>query len=159
MDRRKAEMDASGGPRIVMRTDAGTTSSMASSQAKAMMEARLESMVFASEIPVVTGLAVDWEGRIWVGRSGSQVGEAGPIDIIDSSGAYLGTFAPATDGSPMRSDPEGSPHTSSGTSWMFPEWWSEGCPSNDVGANPRRFTKRISLTASAGFPSIGGFPE
>ena len=94
MDRRKEEMDASGGPRIVMRTDQGTSSSMASNQAKAMMEARLESMVFASEIPVVNGLAVDWEGRIWVGRSGPRIGESGPIDIIDSSGSYLGTLTP-----------------------------------------------------------------
>jgi hypothetical protein len=94
-NRRKEEMAASGGPRIVMRTDQGTTSSMASSQAKAMMEARLETMVFATEIPVVAEMAVDWEGRIWLRRSGSRVGEAGPIDLIDSTGAYLGSLSPS----------------------------------------------------------------
>jgi hypothetical protein len=92
-ERRLAEMEASGGPRIVMRTDEGTTSSMASSQAKAMMEARIESMVFATEVPVLAGLGVDWEGRLWLKRSGPRVGVEGPLDLVDSEGDYLGTLS------------------------------------------------------------------
>ncbi len=92
-ERRVASMEASGGPRIMIRTDDGNTSSIASGQAKAMMEARLETMVFAEEIPVVARLAVDWEGRIWLERNGSEVGEPGPTDLIDSSWQYLGTAA------------------------------------------------------------------
>ena len=93
-ERRLAEMEASGGPRIVMRTDDGNTSSMASGQAKAMMEARIESMVFASEIPVLAGLGVDWDGRVWLRRHGARVGEEGPLDLLGSEGAYLGTVPP-----------------------------------------------------------------
>jgi len=93
-ERRLEEMAASGGPRIMMRTDDGTTSRIASSQARAMMEGRLESMEFASEMPVVVGMAVDWAGRVWVERNGERVGEAGPIDLISHDGTYLGTLEP-----------------------------------------------------------------
>ena len=93
-ERRLEEMAASGGPRIMMRTDEGTTSRIASSQARAMMEGRLESMEFASEMPVVVGMAVDWAGRVWVERNGDRVGEAGPIDLISHDGTYLGTLEP-----------------------------------------------------------------
>jgi hypothetical protein len=92
-ERRLADMEASGGPRIVMRTDQGTSSSMPSSQAKAMFESRIETMVFASEIPVLAGMGVDWEGRVWLRRSGQAIGEEGPLDLLDAEGAYLGTVA------------------------------------------------------------------
>jgi hypothetical protein len=105
--RRLAEMEASGGPRIVMRTDDGTTSSMASSQAKAMLEARIESMVFASEIPVLADMGVDWEGRIWLKRSGSGVGQEGPLDLVDSEGTYLGTLSPDWSRIPDAFGPDG----------------------------------------------------
>ena len=89
--RRLKEMEASGGPTIVMRTERGT-SRMASDQAKAMMESRVESMEFAQEVPVVAGIAIDWEGRIWVRRQGGRVGDTGPVDLIAADGTYLGTL-------------------------------------------------------------------
>jgi len=93
-ERRLEEMASSGGPRIMMRTDDGTTSRIANSQARTMMESRLESMEFAGEMPVVVGMAVDWAGRIWVERNGDRVGEEGPIDLVSHDGTYLGTLAP-----------------------------------------------------------------
>ncbi len=93
-ERRLAEMESSGGPRIMMRTDQGATSTIASSQAKAMMEARIETMVFAGEIPVLADLGVDWEGRLWVKRTGADVGDEGPLDLVDGNGVYLGTVSP-----------------------------------------------------------------
>jgi hypothetical protein len=93
-DRRLEAMAASGGPRIMMRTDDGTTSRIATSQARAMAESRLESMEFADEIPLVVGMAVDWSGRIWVERNGDRVGEEGPIDVLSPEGSYLGTLSP-----------------------------------------------------------------
>ena len=57
-ERQLEAMSASGGLTIMMRTDEGTTSRMASGQARAMIESRIESMAFAPEIPVVVGVAV-----------------------------------------------------------------------------------------------------
>lgn len=62
--------------------------------ASAMERARIEAMVFAPEIPVITGLAADPQGRIWVERSGSIPDEPGPIDVITPGGDYLGTIPP-----------------------------------------------------------------
>lgn len=50
--------------------------------------------MFAEEIPVIVGMAVDWAGRFWIERSGDRVGEDGPVDVIDSAGRYLGTVDP-----------------------------------------------------------------
>jgi hypothetical protein len=106
-ERRLAEMESSGGPRIMMRTDQGATSTIASSQAKAMMEARIETMVFAAEIPVLAGLGVDWQGRIWVKRTGAGIGDEGPLDLVDSNGAYLGTVSPGEGRIPDAFGPDG----------------------------------------------------
>ncbi|MFC1574543.1 hypothetical protein ACFL3Z_00495 [Gemmatimonadota bacterium] len=91
--RRRAEAETSGGPRIVMRTTEGT-SAVRAGTATGMMESLLEGMEFAEEMPVVADLGVDWNGRIWVVRTGPRVGEAGPIDLLTSDGRYLGSVAP-----------------------------------------------------------------
>lgn len=52
---------------------------------------QLRQMRFASEIPVIAGVAVDWAGRIWVQRTGRRVGEPGPIDVIAPAAEYIGT--------------------------------------------------------------------
>ena len=61
---------------------------------KKRMEEQLERLEFADVIPIVTGLAVDGEGRIWVERAGEDLGEAGPTDLITADGKYLGTISP-----------------------------------------------------------------
>jgi len=43
-------------------------------------------------IPVISGLGTDSFGRLWVQRSGPDLGD-GPIDIIDANTSYLGTLA------------------------------------------------------------------
>ena len=66
--------------------------------AKAFAAKQVRGLEFAEVIPVVTGLAADWEGRIWVQRGrmdGSQAWEApGPIDLVTADGRYLGTIPP-----------------------------------------------------------------
>lgn len=57
-----------------------------------MMRGRVESMLFREEIPVVTSLAADRNGRLWIGRAGSAVGESGPTDIVTADGDYLGSI-------------------------------------------------------------------
>ena len=60
--------------------------------ATAMERDRVEGMLFAPEIPVISRVAVDPEGRIWVERNGPRPGEPGPTDILTPEGEYLGTL-------------------------------------------------------------------
>lgn len=91
------ESGGGGGAVIMMRTiggsGGGTTQRMGGDAMKDMMRDRIEGMVFAEEVPVIADLAVDWEGRIWVERTGRRVGEDGPTDLITADGQYLGTIA------------------------------------------------------------------
>ncbi len=52
----------------------------------------VDDMTFAAEIPVIDGIAVDWDDRIWVARH-DELG-AGPelIDIVTPDGEYVGTL-------------------------------------------------------------------
>ncbi|MFC1660282.1 hypothetical protein ACFL3S_02290 [Gemmatimonadota bacterium] len=92
--RQLEELTASGGPTIVMRTSDGASNRMTSEQARAMLEGRIESMEFAEQIPVIAGMAVDWEGRIWIERTARDVVGAGPVDVLDPGEGYLGTIEP-----------------------------------------------------------------
>ncbi len=65
-----------------------------SDQISAMMKDRVENMEFGEEIPLVTGMAVDWAGRIWVKRTGPRIGDEGPLDVITGQGEYLGSLEP-----------------------------------------------------------------
>jgi hypothetical protein len=58
---------------------------------KAEIERMLNELTFAEYMPVLAGMYVDPRGRIWVQRAGREVGQDGPIDLIDGSGRYLGT--------------------------------------------------------------------
>jgi hypothetical protein len=72
-----------------------------------MMEGRLEGMVFASEMPLIVGLGVDWDSKTWVKRNGPAVGEEGPLDIFDADGDYLGTVPPGEGSIPDAFGPDG----------------------------------------------------
>jgi 6-bladed beta-propeller len=91
------ESGAGGAPVAIMRTTGGsggsTTQRIGGDALSDMMRERIEGMVFAEEVPVIADLAVDWEGRIWVERTGRRVGEDGPTDLITADGRYLGTIA------------------------------------------------------------------
>jgi len=52
----------------------------------------VDELRFADEIPVIANMAVDWDGRIWVERTGADGVEPGPIDIVTPEGGYVGTL-------------------------------------------------------------------
>lgn len=49
-------------------------------------------MTFADEVPVIANMAVDWEDRIWVERTGEDGVGRGPTDIVTPDGGYVGTL-------------------------------------------------------------------
>ncbi len=56
--------------------------------------AMIEDMVFAEEIPVVAGMAVDGGGRFWIARRPRGGTGDGPIDLMTPEGDYIGTLPP-----------------------------------------------------------------
>ena len=54
----------------------------------------VEGLTFADEVPVLYGLKVDWEDRIWVKRRGPTGDDDGPTDIVRPDGDYVGTLPP-----------------------------------------------------------------
>ena len=62
-------------------------------QMTAARRTTIERMTFAEEIPAIDDLALDFEGRLWVERTGLP-GEEGPIDIVTPDARYLGTIQP-----------------------------------------------------------------
>ena len=54
----------------------------------------VEERTFADEIPVLYGLKVDWEDRIWLARRGPTGRDDGPTDIVTPAGEYIGTLPP-----------------------------------------------------------------
>lgn len=99
-ERRTAQMESgsSGGMRVVMRTTGGSgggggTTSLGGDAMKGIQRQMIESLAFAEEMPVLTQIRADWAGRMWVERTGDEVGEDGPIDLISADGEYQGTIA------------------------------------------------------------------
>ena len=70
----------------------GVSSSAGEGIASSLMEAMAPEMEFASEVPVIEGMAVDAEDRVWVTRSGMDGVSRGPTDVHTASGNYLGTL-------------------------------------------------------------------
>jgi hypothetical protein len=56
------------------------------------VEQRLAEMQFADTIPALQGLLVAPSGKLLVERTGAEVGEPGPVDVVTPEGQYLGTF-------------------------------------------------------------------
>ena len=54
--------------------------------------ARIDNLEFFPEIPVIRGLAVTWDGEIWVLRRGEGPASDGPIDVLATDGRYLGSY-------------------------------------------------------------------
>ena len=52
----------------------------------------VDKMTFAEEVPVIANIAVDWEDRIWVERTGEDGTGPGPTDIVTPEGGYIGTL-------------------------------------------------------------------
>jgi hypothetical protein len=104
-----ANTSAGGGGRAYAMSGSGSGSSIpvSSEQVRAIAEQRIEGMEFAEEIPVLAEMAVDWAGRLWIQRTGSRVGENGPIDVVTGDGAYLGTVPPGEFEIPDAFGPDG----------------------------------------------------
>lgn len=66
----------------------------AAEQLREQMLPMIEAMLFPGEIPVVAGMAVDYEGRLWVARTAPGGAGDGPIDIMTAGGDYVGTLPP-----------------------------------------------------------------
>ena len=59
--------------------------------------AKVETMQFFPEVPVITALRATWDGTLWVQRSAEPgASEPGPIDVITPDGRYVGTLTPGT---------------------------------------------------------------
>ena len=57
-----------------------------------MMEQQLAETQFLDTIPALRGLRVTPSGKLLVERTGENVGDPGPVDVITAEGQYLGTF-------------------------------------------------------------------
>ena len=52
----------------------------------------IENLEFFYELSVIRGLAVAWDGTIWVRRRGEEPESDGPIDLLTPDGTYLGSL-------------------------------------------------------------------
>ncbi|WP_419936180.1 hypothetical protein [Candidatus Palauibacter sp.] len=66
-----------------------------------------EGLTFAEEVPVLWGLKVDWENRVWLERRGPTGADGGPTDIVTPDGDYIGTLAPDGLRTPSAFGPDG----------------------------------------------------
>lgn len=79
----------------------------AAEQLREQMLSMIETMLFPEEIPVVAGLAVDGEGRLWIARTAPDGTGEGPIDILTPRGHYVGTLPQGAPRIPDAFGPDG----------------------------------------------------
>lgn len=108
-ERRLAELEEGGGPRVRLTTRAGGGAPREVSQdaVQEMMRGQIEQMRFYPELPVLLDLATSWTGKIWAQRRGGQPTEPGPIDVMTADGRYMGTFQPSQTAIPDAFGPDG----------------------------------------------------
>lgn len=58
----------------------------------AEVERTMGEMEFADTIPALQGLRVTPSGKLWIERTGQNVGDPGPVDVVTPEGQYLGTI-------------------------------------------------------------------
>lgn len=90
-ERRLAELE-SGATRTQVRVMGGGVAGGGTMDISGMERGRIQSMVFAEAIPVISRMGADWGGRLWVERAGPRPGEEGPTDLVTPDGRYLGTI-------------------------------------------------------------------
>ena len=94
--------------RLAQREEAAERSGDPMRQAAAgFQRARIESMEFFPEIPVVQNLRTGWEGIVWVQRWHDEASGGTPIDLLGADGRYLGTLAPGSTALPSAFGPDG----------------------------------------------------
>ncbi len=69
---------------------------------------RIRGRGFYHEIPVVRGIAVTWDGGLWIQRRGEDPwDDRGPIDVFNADREYLGTLAVGRPAMPAAFGPDG----------------------------------------------------
>jgi len=58
----------------------------------AEIEQQVREMTFLDYVPALQRMLVDSKGRMWIQRTGKDVGSDGPIDIINGTGQYVGSL-------------------------------------------------------------------
>lgn len=84
-----ATREAGGGS---SRSSIGTGAGAGPRMSDAEIEQQIREMTFLETVPALRNMTQDPQGRLWIERTGRDVGEPGPIDIIDPAGRYIGTF-------------------------------------------------------------------
>jgi hypothetical protein len=91
--RRLDELEEGEGPRMMMTTQGGGTARpIAGDAIKEMLKGRVEAMTFFPELPVLMDLATGWSGKVWAVRRSDEPTEPGRIDVLTSTGDYVGTL-------------------------------------------------------------------
>lgn len=88
---REAQASGRGVQTIVMNAGGGASMSAGSPAGGRPAGIDIEP-TFADVMAVVTNLRSDPQGRIWVQRRKQDGTDAGPIDLVDASGRYIGTL-------------------------------------------------------------------
>jgi len=89
---RQREVIASGRGGIVITRGGGGGTPGPVPDMRQMQERQLAEMRFADTIPALRGLRVAPSGKLWIERTGEDVGEDGPVDLVTPEGQYLGTL-------------------------------------------------------------------
>jgi len=71
------------------------------------MRGVIENRDYYHELSAIRGLAVTWDGRIWVLRWGAEPWSDGPIDVVTPDGRYLGSYPAGTTVLPVAFGPDG----------------------------------------------------
>ena len=71
------------------------------------MRGVIENRDYYHELSAIRGLAVTWEGRIWVLRWGAEPWSDDPIDVVTPDGRYLGSYPAGTTVLPAAFGPDG----------------------------------------------------
>jgi hypothetical protein len=88
----RRELISSGRGGIMITRGGGGGSAPPPPDMRQMQERELENMRFADTIPALRGLRVAPSGKLWIERTGPNVGEPGPVDLVTPEGQYLGTI-------------------------------------------------------------------
>ncbi|HST62372.1 MAG TPA: 6-bladed beta-propeller [Longimicrobium sp.] len=87
----RRERMASGRGRVIISTGGGGGPARPP-MSDAQLERMMGEMEFMDTIPALQGMRVSPSGKLLVERTGANVGDPGPVDVITPEGQYLGTF-------------------------------------------------------------------
>lgn len=93
-EQRSEEMASGGGPAVIMARRSAAGASTTIGRGGNAMRFDVDAVPFAEYMSVVTSIATDPRGRIWVQRRNADGKVAGPIDLLTADGHYIGTLPP-----------------------------------------------------------------